>query len=245
MLFLRVFSPKKSLTQSDQAYCYKRLWAHCRIPSNKDVITPSTTLPWTDVIILRLIVRERSWRTFDRLERRRAVSMHVKMQVRFHFVPRQVLYSLALFCCLVPWKMQCHFSQCVLLAKVFSLLGIMSDLLTRSQILHVSHLDWSWWTTARWYFHAVSGLACQRHWFDVLNDCNILRAAFMEAKTCSTDFYGRDLPAFRKVFLYQTVHTLQKGHSAAFLLATFAALIFMFATCPLSIELCSITMQTF
>ena len=40
-------------------------------------------------------------------------------------------------------------------------------------------------------------LACQRHWFDVLNNCAALQAAFPEQKACSVDYYGRDLPAYR------------------------------------------------
>ena len=42
-----------------------------------------------------------------------------------------------------------------------------------------------------------AGLACQRHWFDVLNNCDVLTAAFPDYKQCSADFYGRDLPAYR------------------------------------------------
>lgn len=33
------------------------------------------------------------------------------------------------------------------------------------------------------------GLACQRHWFDVLNNCDALKAAFPEHTHCSTGIY--------------------------------------------------------
>jgi len=40
-------------------------------------------------------------------------------------------------------------------------------------------------------------LACQSLWFELLNSCAVLRAAFPAARECSEGFYGRDLPAFR------------------------------------------------
>jgi hypothetical protein len=33
------------------------------------------------------------------------------------------------------------------------------------------------------------GLACQRHWFDVLNNCDALKAAFPSHTHCSTGIY--------------------------------------------------------
>lgn len=41
------------------------------------------------------------------------------------------------------------------------------------------------------------GLACQRHWFDVLNNCPALQAAFPSNTKCSDEVFGRDLPAYR------------------------------------------------
>ena len=39
---------------------------------------------------------------------------------------------------------------------------------------------------------------CQMHWFDLLNNCDALYAAFpVGVNECSDTFFGRDLPAFR------------------------------------------------
>ncbi|EKX36882.1 hypothetical protein GUITHDRAFT_116905 [Guillardia theta CCMP2712] len=58
-------------------------------------------------------------------------------------------------------------------------------------------------------------LACQRIWFDVLNNCEALAVAFPSHKICSTDFYGRDLPAYRPEDLTVLVNKKPRTYSSS------------------------------
>jgi len=49
-----------------------------------------------------------------------------------------------------------------------------------------------------WHACSDAGLVCERQWFDVLNNCEVLHAAFPERTRCSVGVYaGRDVPAYR------------------------------------------------